>query len=207
MILLNRFGKKEKQTVLAKTHKIKSIAAERMKGRINIDPLAMRANIRYGFMGGWKVGWCGFMAGLMTLLAPLALYFIAYSVGTNFGLKRTGVEQFLANSLVSLRLDPLPLELKGVVYLNMGGLLLLLGLMGLVAAFIKRAIIRRRPNRAFVSSRPRIWLEAAPFVVFAFVAGMLQRRFAALYAAEAVILFVLWSFWYAILLGTKKKAY
>jgi len=165
----------------------------------------MRANIRYAFLSRWKVGCCGFFSGVLALLVPLAFCVALFSMGFHSGVSQPGMEQLLKHLFTVSHLELIQLKTPIIIYLNTAALLLLLGLLGMTAALIRGALIRRRSNRKFLSGRPRVWIEITPFAMFAIAVSLLRKDYAAIYIGEALIMFLLWSFWCSTLLEKKKK--
>jgi len=75
----------------------------------------------------------------------------------------------------------------------------------MAAALIRRSVFRRRSNRSFTAGTSRSWLEAVPYATGAVAAGFLDKPFAVLHAAEAVLMLAVWSFWYKFMFGGRKS--
>lgn len=190
---------------LAKTHKIKSTTLQLARKHFGTAPDSMRASLRFAFSGAGKVRWWGFVSGFVSLAVPLGLVVGAVFLAPKVGLERIHFISALAGVLEKARLDPVPGSFIGAVYWNTGALLLLAGFLGMLASLIRRSVFRRRSNLSLVAGSSRSWLEMVPYAAAAVAAGFLDRPFATLHAAKAMVLFVLWSFWYQLIFGGRKK--
>ena len=191
---------------LAKTNKIKSATLQLARRYIGIAPDSMRASLRFAFSDPGKVRWWGFASGVVSVAVPLGLVVGAVLAAPQVGLERIPFIPMLVRFLEKVRLDPVPGSFSGAVYWNTGAVLVLAGFPGMIAALIRRRVFRRRSNLSLVAGNSRTWLEVVPYAAAAVGACYLDRPFAILHAGKAVVLFVLWSFWYQLLFGGRKKS-
>jgi hypothetical protein len=190
---------------LARTHKIKSSTLQLARRNFGAAPDSTRASLRFAFSGAGKVRWWGFISGFVSLAVPLGLVAGAVFMAPQIGFKRIYLISVLVRFLEKARLGPVPGSFEWTVYLNTGALLLLAGFLGMIAALIRRSVFRRRSNLSLVAGSSRSWLELVPYAAAAVAAGFFDRPFATLHAAEAIVLFALWSFWYQLIFGGRKK--
>ena len=195
----------KKVRTLAKTHKIKSTTLQLARRHIGIAPDSVRASLRFAFSDAGKVRWWGFASGVVSVAVPLGLVVGAFLAAPQMGLERIPFIPVLVRFLEKARLDPVPGSFAGAIYWNTGALVLLAAFLGMIVALIRRSVFRRRSNLLLVAGNSRTWLELIPYAVAAVAAGLLDRPFVVLHAAKAIVLFVLWSFWYQLLFGGQKK--
>ena len=161
---------------------------------------AARAKVRLGYASVFAVCLSGFLAGLLLFSVSAAIYLLAYD----------GIGAFSRPVSMLERLSGLA-ELFGFrlvngeqpqgSFVNIGTLLIAVGIAGAAAAMILRRSVRSEPTQHFFKRKLRMPLDGIPFALFFAYGGFSTGRLIAAYLACALVATFLWRFWHRITLS------
>ncbi|MDP2897302.1 MAG: hypothetical protein Q8Q12_12240 [bacterium] len=161
---------------------------------------AARAKVRLGYASVFAVCLSGFLAGFLLFSVSAAIYlFASDGIGAFSGaespLERlSGLAELFGIRLLAVQ------EPQGAL-VNIGVLLIVVGIAGAAAAMILRRSVRSEPTQHFFKKKLRMPLDGIPFALFFAHGSLSNGGLIVVYLACAVVATFLWRFWHRVTLS------
>ena len=161
---------------------------------------AARAKVRLGYASVFAVCLSGFLAGFLLFSVSAAIYLFASdgigeSPHAESPLERLdGLAELFGFRLVNG-------EQPQGRFVNIGALLIAVGIAGAAAAMILRRSVRSEPTQHFFKKKLRMPLDGIPFALFFAHGSLSNGRLMVVYLACAIVATFLWRFWHRVTLS------
>lgn len=161
---------------------------------------AARAKVRLGYASVFAVCLSGFLAGFLLFSVSAAIYvFACDGIGATSDAESSLERLDGLAALFGIRL--LNSQKPQGALVNIGTLLIAVGIAGAAAAMILRRSVRSEPTQHFFKKKLRMPLDGIPFALFFAYGGFSNGRLIVVYLACAVVATFLWRFWQRVTLS------